>query len=491
MKRYIAEGLSKYINKYHSVWHMPGHKRKPAYPDYIYDEDNNRDIQRIDDIIDRLHSFDVTEVFGLDDLHNPHEMIKASNEELAKVYKTFASYYLINGSTCGIMAAISACVLPGEKIIVAENCHKSVHNIIELLGLSAVFAKPEKVVVSNLDFKGKETCEYKISGGILPESLKQLCEENKDAKAVVITSPTYEGIISDIKEIGKITHDYGMKLIVDEAHGAHLPFMYKEGEDMSAVYRGADVIIQSLHKTLPSMTQTAVLHVMDESINREVKRKLSIFMSSSPSYVMLYDMERAVDTADRTDYSDYKIILSDFRTGCAGFKNLTLSDRKNIKTDTKYYYDPTRLVFFTDNRISGAGLERLLFEEFDIVCEMSGPDYIVLISTFFDKKEDFDYLYESLKKLDDNFEDYLKKIREIEKKSGQVYAFDTNFSDNDYIEEMIKELKGLEGTAAKDNIYVYPPGIYILKKGELFTKEKTKELITYVSMGKQLRGDFN
>ena len=488
MKRHIAEGLSKYINENHGVWHMPGHKRKPAYPGYTYDDGQ---IKKYDEIIDMIHGMDVTEVFGLDDLHNPHEMIKASNEELAKVYKTFASYYLINGSTCGIMASVAACASPGEKVIVAGNCHKSVHNIIELLGLSAVYIEPSRMLISKKDDFDKEGFMYKLGACIEPEEIERLCGLNKDAKAIVITSPTYEGIISDIEKISKIAHNYGIKLIVDEAHGAHLPFMYSKDNKMSAVYQGADVIIQSLHKTLPSMTQTAILHVMDDRINSDIQKKLSVFMSSSPSYVMLYDMERAIDIADKYDFTEYVGFLSEFRKKCNEFKIFTLLDEKTIQTKTDYNLDITRIVLFSGPSLGGAGLERLLYEEFDIVCEMSGPDYIVLISSCFDKQEDFERLYEALKKIDDNYDDYIKKIKEIEKITGQIYTFDTIISDNTCNEDMINKLRSMEGTAAKDNIYVYPPGIYIVKRGEIFTKGKIDELINYVNMGKRLRGDFD
>ena len=170
MRRYIAQGLYEYISKNHSIWHMPGHKRK----EFNLDK-SGLDTEYVDNILNQTDVIDVTEVPGTDDLHNPTEMIKASEDELAKVYHTFASYYLVNGSTCGIMAAVAACCEVGDKIIIADNCHKSVHNIAELLMLNKIY----------IPF---ENSDYMRSTSV--DEVKRLCMENPDAKAIVITSPT-------------------------------------------------------------------------------------------------------------------------------------------------------------------------------------------------------------------------------------------------------------------------------------------------------------
>lgn len=473
MERYIAKGLTEYLCDKRSVWHMPGHKRKSIYDmaaPYVDDNDytGSFDIKKLDEFLDTLHTYDVTEVPGLDDLHNPQEMIKKSQEELAKIYGTFASYYLVNGSTGGIMAAVAAVTKPKDKIIIAANCHKSVHNIAGLRELEVVFVEPENDKL------------YGIMGEIKAEELKKVCELNSDAVAVIITSPTYEGILSDISTISELVHSYGMWLIVDEAHGAHLPFIGR-----SAVKCGADIVIQSLHKTLPAMTQTAILHVIDKKINPYVQKYLSIFMSSSPSYVMLCDMERAVDTASKQDFNIYLMKLREFRNKCLRLNNLYLLDKINTPTDE------TRIVFFTKAPLTGAALERLITDEFGIVAEMSGMNYVVFISTFNDSEDDFEYLYASLKKLDDNYDYYIKKIIDIENSSNQVYTFNTKYADKAYIERTIDKLNGLEGKTAVDNIYVYPPGTYILKKGDMYSREKINELIMHVKQGRQLRGDID
>ena len=470
MRRYIANGLCEYLKEFHGVWHMPGHKRKNG--DFLRSKGENPNLSMIDTVLDNLHNIDVTEVPGLDDLHNPMGIIYESEKELASVYGTFASYYLVNGSTGGILAAVASCVSQKGKIIVADNCHKSVHNIACLLKLDACYVKSEAL--------------FENAG----EAIKTICNDNPEAKAVVVTSPTYEGVFLDINIISEIVHNAGMKLIVDEAHGAHLPFI-KSLKKYSAIYNGADVVIQSLHKTLPSMTQTAILHVMDENLDADIRRYLSVFMSSSPSYIMLCDMERAIDIAQNYNYEAYMTKLMATRKKLLELKNITLKEvRKNFDME-KLNSDPTRLVLSAKAPITGAGFEKLLSDEYGIVCEMSGIDYVVLISTFFDSDEDFDYLYNSLKKIDDNYDNYIKKIKDIENETDQVYTFNANCSDKAYIKEMIGTLNALEGEAAKDNIYVYPPGIYIVKKGEVYTRKKLDELILHVRQGRQLLGELN
>lgn len=484
MKKHIVNGLQAYIDGQNMPWHMPGHKRKGF----------NRKSRNVNvtEVISDVYGMDVTEVYGLDDLHMPEEMIYRSQKELAKVYNTFASYYLINGATCGIMTAIAA--THAKKLIVAKNCHKSVINTVQLLGLEAVYIEPERLEVCYGENDGYKRLEIQsgedggnkkpeiqsgedggheseIYGSIDTGKLEAICEKHSDVGAMVITSPTYEGIISDISAISKILHRYGILLIVDEAHGAHLPFMYKN-DNLSAISY-ADIVVQSLHKTLPAMTQTALLHVINPLLNPAVQKYKSIFMSSSPSYVMLCSMELAVDWACSYDYEGYLEALADFRKRAAEFKNIVLFPEGLENGSSHFFaYDSTRIVFCTKEY--GAVVEEKL-RQHGIICEMSGTHHIVLISTPFDSVEDFDYLYEVLKVLDN----------ETQVKCGEKYGY----SEAEWeTEKETEKIKGLLGTFAKDNIYVYPPGICVAVKGEIIEQEDVDILLSYYESGKTIRG---
>lgn len=453
MRRYIAEGLSRYIKDKHYPWHMPGHKRKK--PDKKYDTDN---------MLETIMQFDVTEVPGTDDLHHPDEMIKKSLDELANVYGTYKSFYLVNGSTCGIMTAITASYhmtdMKCTNIIIAHNCHKAVYNTVNLLGLKSIYIDVDKI-------------SDDIYGSVNPYEVEKLCAQNEKICAVVITSPTYEGIVSDIAAISEVTKKYGIPLIVDEAHGAHLPFI--DELPSSAIHEGADMVIQSLHKTLPAMTQTAILHLTNKCFEKTIKKYLSVYMSSSPSYPMLCSMEYSIAWTAQESHRNYINALMEFRRKCTELKNIKLLD--NNDNNKIYDYDSTRIVFYVtevNNNISGKMLADILEQEGNIVSEMSGMRHVVLISSVYDDKEDFQVLYDALKKAD-------LRISEIKEK--KIYTGDDKKG-----EMVIGEIDRLVGKKSEGDIYIYPPGIPIVAAGAVVDDEAVKLLKEYAAEGRKIYG---
>lgn len=447
MRRYIAQELEKYLNTEHHPWHMPGHKRVPGSG------------TNITDMLEQAMHFDVTEVPGLDDLHHPGGMIRDSLEELRRVYGTCGSYYLVNGSTCGIMAAVTACCRgagkasdspQGHDIIIASNCHKSVYHTVELLGLSSVCVQPRRLTGD-------------IYGAVCPEDVDVLCRENPGVRAVVITSPTYEGIVSDVAGIKKVLERYDIPLIVDEAHGAHFCFIPEM--PASAVAAGADIVIQSLHKTLPSLTQTAVLHVTNERYREAVCKYLSYYMSSSPSYPLLCSMEYAVAWSQEQDYGGYLASLRRFRGRAGQLRHIRLLGMEEAEPAGAYDYDISRLVLIAGEPMSGINLEKALDETGNIVCEMSGLHHVVLISTAMDSAEEFEHLYQTLAEIDAHFEEKIQTCTHVQ---GEAAV--------------------LPGQTAKSHIYVYPPGIPIVRAGEPVTEEKLSVINQYIKEGKRVYG---
>ena len=466
MKRYITEKLQKYITEEHMPWHMPGHKRKAVFSDAL--ETKRVDIQSI---LSYAMKMDVTEVPGLDDLHHPKSIIRQSMDELKKIYGAYESFYLVNGATSGIFTSIAACYDgQGGEIIVAANCHKSVRNAVKLLGLTEHIIEPGRMVAPDIYLS------------VNPAELDRVCSAHPNARAIVLTSPTYEGVISDIEKISKIAKEYNMYLIVDEAHGAHLPYMSGiHVEDMklpeSAVYCGADLVVQSLHKTLPSLTQTAVLHNQCGELSEAVRKYLSVFMSSSPSYIMLASMENAVTWMSEAEKEIEKYLeeLQAFRTRIKKLKNI------NILTDIEYAYDPTRLVFWAgcgEDILSGTKLYRLLDEQ-GIVCEMAGLDYVVLISTVCDDGRSFDELYGALSRIDEALASECNGVS-IYSQNPEIKSMSVG--------EYTAQINELIGKTAEQDIYVYPPGIIIVAAGEEITAEKGDYLKRLASSGSRLQG---
>ena len=251
----LYQALSDYAETDFYPYHMPGHKRNPDAGEMA-----------------AYYRFDITEIDGFDNLYHAEGILKEAQERANRLYGAEETYYLVNGSTCGVLAAIMAVTDQGDELLIARNCHKSVYHAAMMQGLVLRYYCPGMIE------------EYDIYDGADAQEIGRLLDRYPDSKAVVITSPTYEGVLSDISAIAKVVHDRGRILIVDEAHGAHL----KKG----AVAGGADLVIHSLHKTLPAMTQTALLHVCGNRVDRQRLRKyLAMLQTSSPSYVMMASMD--------------------------------------------------------------------------------------------------------------------------------------------------------------------------------------------------------
>lgn len=472
MKKYICEGLAEYLSKSYKPWHMPGHKRK----NFIEELDEKAGIDMA-----AFLSCDVTEVPGTDDLHHPQEMILKSQQQLSKSYGSYASYYMVNGSTGGILSAIGAVADYGKavgnsKIIIARNCHKSVYNGVNLFGLDPIYVEPEYVKLDEPDISLEENYQSHIYGAIKPYEIRELVEQYQKICAVVITSPTYEGIVSDVAGIKKVLEPHNIPLIVDEAHGAHLPFMDGEGQlPASAVSLGADIVVQSLHKTLPALTQTAIIHVNNEKLLDGVRKYLSVFMSTSPSYPMLCSMEQAVvgswEKKECDGYEEYLSILRSFRENISKLKNIKLLEG-SLNSDGSFAYDETRIVIY--GSWSGELMAKRLRELGNIEIEMSGVNYVVLISTYKDEPEDFSHLEKAIKLVDE------------ELICQEPLMGDMKTSDEETFSK--EQLCNLIGTMATDNIYVYPPGSYIVAAGEEITVEAVDKLIQLKASGKRLVG---
>lgn len=221
----------------------------------------------------QFYKYDISET----ETHNPQEALKLAQEKASKIYKTKSTYFLTNGSTSGIIVSILACVKPNDKVLIWDKAHPSHKNAVKLASAIPVF------------YELKKDENWGIYGSVSSERIEKILAKEKGIKAVIITSPTYEGIVSDIKSIKKACIQYGAYLIVDEAHGALYPFCDKLPE--SAIYQGADFVIQSLHKTAGGLNPTALLHC---NLDIDVQSSLDSISTTSPSYSMLASIEKNI-----------------------------------------------------------------------------------------------------------------------------------------------------------------------------------------------------
>lgn len=355
-------------------FHMPGHKRRLSADDAC--------------------RIDITEIEGFDNLHHSQGILREAQEKAARLYGSKKAYYLVNGSTCGILAAVSAAISRRDKVIVARNSHKAVYNALYLNELIPTYVYP---VITDMG----------IQGQISVEAVQKAIEETVDASAVIITSPTYDGISSNIAQIAELAHAKGMVLIVDSAHGAHFGFGY--GMPENVIKQGADIVIESVHKTLPAYTQTALLHICSDRVKPEaVERYLDIYETSSPSYVLMAGIERCIDmVSNQKDqlFSGLQRNLDSFYEKVSGLKYLKVLTKADLKADDAFDFDRSKIIIFTDRAgMSGQDMWDILLQKYHIQIEMAAGNYVAALSSVMDTEEGFDRLAAALIDIDSHIE---------------------------------------------------------------------------------------
>lgn len=506
----LLERLSTYSASDAYPFHMPGHKRQikmgiTSFPNPF--------------------SVDITEIDGFDNLHHAEGILKESMISAASVYGADQSWYLVNGSTCGILAAISAAVKPGEKILMARNSHKSVYHAVILNQLKPIYLYPNEV------------SGFQVPGGIKPELVEKELSKNPDVRAVFVTSPTYEGIISDIKKIAKVAHRHGAVLIVDEAHGAHLPYGDGKYFPYGALHEGADLVIQSLHKTLPSLTQTAILHLKSKMLDaKKVEQYLSVYQSSSPSYVLIASIENCIRyMADKgtREMEKYGERLRKIREKLEELKHFQILTNKICGADEVYGYDPSKIVLFPDS-MTGTRLAEILRSEYHLESEMSSKQYVILMTSFMDTDEGFSRLELAMFELDARIDKLespepkagkqsklesseLKagkqgKLESAKPKAGKQGKFEwiseehsNQKSDQEKDTEKFPQqvclpweawhgdsvpvsLEEAEGRTARTCVTIYPPGVPMLMPGERIGKREISRISEAWSLGLTVEG---
>lgn len=477
---YLHEKLEEYENNGRYPMHMPGHKRQLG---------------------EKPYDGDITEIEGFDNLHHSEGILKSDREKAAEFYGAGEARFLVNGSTCGVLAAISAVTEYGDSVLLGRNSHKSAYHAIQLRGLKAEYVYPDASLYE----------EWSIDGPIPPEAVRKLLEEEKvqkpeqtgekekvreperteekekarepeqseqtdelpaaekkyqRKKAVFITSPTYEGVLSDIRKIAEICHGYGIPLIVDEAHGAHLKVLGM-GED--AVEAGADIVISGLHKTMPVLTQGALLLVSREAIRdgrvsmKVLDEYLGIYESSSPSYVLMGSISRCVHWLDGSyeiagrnrekSAREYRKVLGETRRRLLKMKRFRLFPEGEPSNGSEKYtnqfrqfperepsggskleigkkrenfirkrqnmppYDAGKLVISTKGTgITGNELADRLREMYQIETEMASADYIIAMTSVFDTEEGLKHFADAMLACDED----MRKIPAAE--SGKTDA---------------------------------------------------------------------
>jgi len=446
----LYEELLEYGQSDYYPYHMPGHKRNmKGQP------------------LEEFYNIDITEIDGFDNLHQAEGILLESEKRINRIYGSDETFFLVNGSTGGILSAVSCVVEMGGKILIARNCHKSVYHAAYLRNCEIRYLYP------------KVSERFGIAMGVDSQEIGRILREEDKIAAVVITSPTYEGVISDVRKMVETAHDFHIPVIVDEAHGAHLGFSEKFPEN--AIKAGADIVIHSLHKTLPSPTQTALLHVSGNLIDRKkLKRYLSIYQSSSPSYPLMAGMELCFDLIEKDGrglfeqmYENWMEMLERLE-GCKAFRILKKQD---VLKEGMKDFDVGKLVISTiATKWSGQELFEKLLREYHLQLEMAGNNYVLAMFTLMDTKEGYERLTKALLELDEQAAkesgmvkfDVGKKHIHLKTSCRMAEALD---GESEWI-----SLSESEGRTAAGFVNLYPPGIPVIVPGEIYNKEIISDL---------------
>ncbi|MDE7333400.1 MAG: aminotransferase class I/II-fold pyridoxal phosphate-dependent enzyme [Lachnospiraceae bacterium] len=474
MRMGLFESLKKYSGEDFYPFHMPGHKRNPESGPFA-----------------EMYRLDITEIDGFDNLHQPELIIKDAQERAAGLYYSEDTYFLVNGSTAGILSAVSAAAGRGKKLIIARNCHKAVYHAAFLNRMELYYVYPQ--IVDG----------YEIAGAVLPEdiecTIKEILgrEEEKDTggiAGVVITSPTYDGMVSDVKKISDLVHSYGILLIVDQAHGAH--FGLHPAYPQNAVREGADLVIHSLHKTLPAPTQTALLHRNGKLADKDLLEKyLRIYQSSSPSYLLMAGIDEAIAMAEKEGEQRLGKLLdlrNQFLKEIQGFSWIHICP----------FTEPGKLVISVKGcPVTGQILYDTLREKYHLQMEMASGNYVLAILSMMDRKEGFERLLAALREIDGEIQRmYAGGLSDLQRQ-GRVFGRKMNMAglqlrlkaDLNIWEAYTSPFEEVAmgqaaGRISAGFINLYPPGIPLAAPGEVLDEQVISIISDYLDCGYHVQG---
>lgn len=462
----LYQALSDYAASGFYPCHMPGHKRNPACSEMA-----------------DYHKIDITEIDGFDNLHQAEGILKEAQLRANRLYGADETFFLVNGSTGGVLAAVMAAARPFDEILIARNCHKSVYHAAVLDGLIVRYCYPNMIQ------------EYDICDGVSVEEIAALLDSYPGVKAVVVTSPTYEGILSDIPGIAAAVHERGKILIVDEAHGAH--FGLSPHLPQGAIEGGADLVIHSLHKTLPAMTQTALLHVSGDRVDREKLRGyLGMLQSSSPSYVLMASMDACVKFLEERGQERFDAMRRHYESFCektASLVHIRIGKMTQLSTkrhDLKGWDLGKIVISVKGTNMTGKELGDILRESYHLEMEMAAETYVLAIMTLMDEAAGWQRLADALCEIDGRIEESAddavfssgEKILNWQLKSYMPLA--RAF----HSERETVPLQKAAGRVVAGFINLYPPGSPIAAPGEILDETVIEQIERCRKAGLNIQG---
>ena len=466
IKMPLLNALKTSTRRSHAAFYAPGHKQGQGSS------------QEIKDLIgDRVFQADLPELPELDNLFAPEGVIEEAQQLAARTFGAATTWFLVNGSSCGIVAAILATCGTNDKIILPRNIHQSAIAGLVLSGAIPIFIDPEYVF--------EEGLAYNVASEAVERALKQ----HPDTKAVMMLHPTYQGICSDLAAIAEITHRYNIPLLVDEAHGAH--FAFHQDLPPSAMSVGADLSVQSTHKTLSALTQASMLHIKGDRVcPQRISKALQLVESTSPSYLLLTSLDAAREQmATQGDRLMSQTIALATEARVAQIPQLSVLTPK-IQPGCQHF-DPTRLTINVSKLgITGFEADEILHEQLGVTCELPLWQHLTFIISLGNTIEDIQKLIRACKSLSQ-----LASERTISPPSILLHPLsfiphplrvsprEAYFAPTEtvHIDRASDRLCG-------ELICPYPPGIPLLMPGEIITSEAIEYLQQVSAAGGTITG---
>lgn len=464
----ILSALKEWVDKSHAPFYTPGHKRGMGMNQVLKDAWGGT-----------VFGWDLPELPGLDNLQAPGGIIQTAQELAAEVFGARQTWFLVNGSTVGVIAAILATCGEGEKIILPRNIHSSAIAGIIHAGAIPIFIAPE--YDPQLD----------LAHSITPAAVKFALEQHPDARAVIVVYPTYYGVCGDLAAIASIVHSYSIPLLVDEAHGAH--FGFHSDLPPAALAAGADLTVQSTHKLLGSLTQSAMLHLNSDRINPDrITQALRLLQSTSPSYLLLASLDAARQqmALNGSELIDRAIELSHIaRTKIAQIDRLSVFEIDNPTSGCKYL-DPTRLtVSVTGLNLTGFAADEILSDRLGVVAELPSMQHLTFIISLGNTHNDIDQLIGAFVELASNYAE--KKYLELPSiNPPNMILTETKITPRQayHLPHIDRSIDDAVGKISAESICPYPPGIPVLIPGEIITIEALDYLRQVLDLGGEIVG---
>ena len=370
----IYEALERFRKKRVVPFDVPGHKRGRGNPELV------------ELLGEKCVGLDVNSMKPLDNLGHPVSVIRQAEELTAEVFGAAHAFLMVNGTTSSVQSMILSVCRAGDKIILPRNVHKSVINALVLCGGIPVYARAEV------------NPKIGIAVGVAVEEMRRVMDENPDAVAVFINNPTYYGICSNIREIVRLAHERGMKVLVDEAHGTHLYF--GENLPLSGIAAGADMAAVSMHKSGGSLTQSSILLCGSRVDAEYVRQIINLTQTTSASYLLLSSLDisrRNLALRGKESFAKVTQMAEYARGEINAVGGYYAYGKELINGDSVFDYDVTKLSVYTQGiGLTGIEVYDLLRDEYDIQIEFGDIGNILAYISIGDRIQDIERLVGAL-----------------------------------------------------------------------------------------------